>query len=129
MTNNFINIVTVKVKRGLEKKYIEKINKMTKFEGLVSCKHVAIDSNTYCVIEEWTSKVALMKARKTIELANEVQPLINEKSSEIDVTGFIGGKIISEKNIEKNKTEETRPDSFAIEKIGNKHFYFLYSNY
>ena len=80
--SNFINIITVKIKKNLEEKdYIKKIKNITNFDGLISCKHLAIDSNTYCMIEEWSSKEALMKARKMIELVNEVKPLINEKLS------------------------------------------------
>ena len=96
--SNFINIITVKIKKNLEKKdYIKKIKNITNFEGLVSCKHLAIDSNTYCIIEEWNSKESLRKSRKTIELVNEVKPLIDDKSSEIDITGSINGSIIFEK--------------------------------
>ena len=85
--SKFINIVTVKIKKDLKKNYIKKIKNISNFDGLISCKHLAIDSNTYCIIEEWSSREALMKARKTIELVNKVKPLINEKSSEIDITG------------------------------------------
>ena len=99
MTNNFINIVTVKLKDDSKKNYIKKIKNITNFDGLISSKHIAIDSNTYCMIEEWSSKEALKKARKAIELVNKVRPLINEKSSEIDITGSISGPIIIEKRL------------------------------
>mgnify|MGYP006257636345 CR=1 FL=1 len=97
--HNFINIVTVKIKKGSENDYIEKIKNITNFEGLISCKHLVIDSNTYCMIEEWTTKEALTKARKTIELVNEIKPLINDKSSEINITSSICGSVIIEKKV------------------------------
>ena len=101
--SKFINIVTVKIKKNFEKDYIKKIKNITNFGGLISCKHLAIDSNTYCMIEEWSSKEALMKARKMIELVNEVKPLINEKLSEIDITGSVGGTIVIEKDMKKKR--------------------------
>jgi len=96
--SKFINIVTVKIKNDLNKNYIKKIKNIKNFEGLISCKHLAIDTDTYCMIEEWSSKEALIKARKTIELVNTVKPLINEKSSEIDIISSVSGPIIVEKN-------------------------------
>ena len=99
MTNNFINIVTVKLKDDSKKNYIKKIKNITNFDGLISSKHIAIDSNTYCMIEEWTTKEALTKARKTIELVNEIKPLINDKSSEINITSSICGSVIIEKKV------------------------------
>ena len=128
MTNNFINIVTVKVKKGFEKDYIKKIKNITNFDGLISSKHIAIDFNTYCLIEEWRSKEALIKARKAIELIDKVRPLINEKSPEIDITGSLGGTIIIEKNMNEKKIEEPRSSSLDIEKRGQKHFYSIYNN-
>ena len=125
----FINVVTVKVQNNTKKNYIKKIQNTTNFDGLISSKHIAIDSNTYCMIEEWSSKEALKKARKAIELVNKVRPLINEKSSEIDIIGALGGTIITEKEMKKNKTEEHRFDYSGNEKIGNKAFYYLYSNF
>jgi len=126
--SKFINIVTVKIKKNFAKDYIKKIKNITNFDGLISCKHLAIDSNTYCMIEEWSSKEALMKARKMIELVNEVKPLINVKLSEIDITGSVGGTIVIEKVMKKKEIEDLRSSSLDIEKKGQKHFYFLYKN-
>ena len=97
--SKFINIVTVKIKNDLNKNYIKKIKNIKNFEGLISCKHLAIDTDTYCMIEEWSSKEALMKARKMIELVNEVKPLINDKSQEIDIIGAINGSVIFDKKV------------------------------
>ena len=127
--SKFINIVTINIKNNSRKNYIKKSKNITNFDGLVSSKHVAIDSNTYCMIEEWRSKEALVKARKAIELANEVKPLINEKSTEIDIIGSLSGSIIAEKEIKKNQTEEPSSGFSNIEKIGNKYFYYLYRNF
>ncbi len=126
--NKFINVVTVKVKNNTKKNYINKIHNTTNFDGLISSKHVAIDSNTYCLIEEWRSKEALIKARKAIELIDKVRPLINEKSPEIDIIGSLNGTIIIEKNVNEKKIEEPRSSSLDIEKRGQKHFYHLYNN-
>ena len=127
--SKFINIVTVKIKNNSNKNFIKKIKNRISFHGLISSKHVAIDSNTYCMIEEWRSKEAMIKARKTIELINEARPLINEKSSEIDITGSLGGSVITEDNMEKNKTNKPVSGSSDIEKKSQKHFYYLYNNY
>ena len=124
----FINVVTVKVQNNTKKNYIKKIQNTTNFDGLISSKHIAIDFNTYCLIEEWRSKEALIKARKAIELINKARPLINEKSPEIEIIGSLGGTIIIEKNMNKNKIEEPGSSSLDIEKRGQKHFYHLYNN-
>ena len=87
--DKFINIVNVKIKNKSKKDYIKKIKNITNFDGLVSSKHVAIDSSTYCMIEERNSKEDLMKARKTIEIFDKIIPLIKEESSEIDITGSV----------------------------------------
>ena len=126
--SRFINVVTVKVKDNSKKNYIKKIKNITNFDGLISSKHIAIDFNTYCLIEEWRSKEALIKARKAIELINKARPLINEKSPEIEIIGSLGGTIIIEKNMNKNKIEEPRSSSLDIEKRGQKHFYHQYNN-
>jgi len=126
--SKFINVVTVKIKNNSNKNFIKKIKNRISFHGLISSKHVAIDSNTYSMIEEWTSEEALVKARKMIELVNKVKPLINEKSSEIDIIDSLGGAIIDEKKMKKNETEKPVPDSSSIEKMGNKAFYYLYRN-
>ena len=126
--SRFINVVTVKVKDNSKKNYIKKIKNITNFDGLISSKHIAIDFNTYCLIEEWRSKEALIKARKAIELINKARPLINEKSPEIEIIGSLGGTIIIEKNMNKNTIEEPRSSSLDIEKRGQKHFYHLYNN-
>ena len=129
--SKFINIVTIKIKKELKRDYIKKIKNITNFEGLISSKHIIIDSSTYLVIEEWSSKEALMKARKTIEAFDKMSNfanLIKENSPEIDVITSFGGTIVNEQNITKNKTEYPESSYLDSERIGNKHFYFLYSN-
>ena len=54
--------------------------------------------------------------------------LIKENSPEIDVITSFGGTIVNEQNITKNKTEYPESSYLDSERIGNKHFYFLYSN-
>ena len=49
------------------------------------------------MIEEWITKEALMKARKMIEIFDKVKPLINESSSEIDITDSVCDRILTEK--------------------------------
>ena len=129
--NKFINVVTIKIKKGLKRDYIKKIKNITNFEGLISSKHIIINSSTYLVIEEWSSKEALMKARKTIEAFDKMSNFVNlikENSPEIDVITSFGGTIVNEHNITKNKTEYPESSNLDSERIGNKHFYFLYSN-
>ena len=124
----FINVVKVKLKKDSKKNYIKKIKNITNFDGLISTKHIAIDYNTYCMIEEWSSKEALTKARKSIELINKIKPLIDEKSSQIDITSSLGGTVITESNINKNKIKEQDSASYNINKSDSNHFYFLYKN-
>ena len=124
----FINVVKVKLKKDSKKNYIKKIKNITNFDGLISTKHIAIDSNTYCIIEEWSSKEALMKARKSIELINKIKPLIDEKSSQIDIISSLGGTVITERNINKNEIKEQDSASYNINKSGSNYFYFLYKN-
>ena len=106
--DTFINIIKIKVKNGSKKDYINKIKYTTDFEGLVSTKHVALNSNTYFVIEEWTSKKALTKARETIEnfdkMSNFVK-LVEENPSEIEIIDSLGGPIIVKKD-EKEKDQK-----------------------
>ena len=99
----FINIVKIKIKNGSKNNYIKKIENKENFDGLISSKHLTLNSNTYCMIEEWNSKEDLMKARKTIEIFDKIKPLIKEESSEIDITGSINGPIIIEKDMKKKK--------------------------
>ena len=101
----FINVVTVKVQNNTKKNYIKKIQNTTNFDGLISSKHIAIDFNTYCLIEEWRSKEALIKARKTIEISDKLKPLIKDQSSIVEIISLINGSIIIEKN-EKEKEKE-----------------------
>ena len=61
-------------------------------------------------------------------MIDKVKPLINEKSSEIEITSSMSGSIVTEQNITKNKTEYPESSYLNIEKKGNKHFYFLYNN-
>ena len=69
-----------------------------------------------------------MKARKMIESLDKVEPLIIDDSSEIDITNSIGGSIITEKDLKKDKTEYPMSRFLNNEKLSKKHFYFLYKN-
>ena len=126
--SKFINIVKVHVKKDSKKSYLKKIKNVANFEGLISSKHIETGPNTYCMIEEWITKEALMKARKMIESLDKVEPLISDDSSEIDITSSIAGSIITEKDLKKNETEYPRSRFLNNEKISKKHFYFLYMN-
>ena len=124
----FINIVNVKVKDKSKKNYIKKIKNITNFDGLISSKHIAINSSTYCMIEEWNSKEDLEKARKKIEIFDKIKPLIREKSSEIDIMDSISGSIIIEKDVKKKEINDLESSSLDIKKKSKKHFYFIYDN-
>ena len=95
--SKFINIVKVHVKKDSKKSYLKKIKNVSNFDGLISCKHIETGPNTYCMIEEWTTKEALIKARKIIEMFYKKEPLINKVSSEINITESIAGRILIEK--------------------------------
>ena len=137
--SKFINIVKIKIKNGSKKNYIKKIENKENFDGLISSKHLTLDSNTYCMIEEWRSKEALIKARKTIEISDKLKPLIKDQSSIVEIISLINGSIIIEKN-EKEKEKEIMDlgtSSLDIKKKDQKHhnfyfakshFYFLYNN-
>ena len=126
--SRFINIVRVRVKKDSKKDYLKKIKNVANIEGLISSKHIETGPNTYCMVEEWITKEALMKARKMIEIFDKVKPLISDNSSEINITNSVGGTIITEKYIKKNKTELPESRFLNSEKIGKKHFYFIYAN-
>ena len=127
--SKFINIVSIRVKKESKKNYLKKIKNVANFEGLVSSKHIETGPNTYCMIEEWITKEALMKARKMIESLDNVEPLINNDDiSEIEITSAIGGSIITEKDLKKNKTKYPKSRFLNNEKTGKKAFYFLYAN-
>ncbi len=95
--DKFTNIVKVNLKKDSKKNYLKKIKNIRNFDGLISCKHIETGPNTYCMIEEWTSKDALMKARKIIEILDKDEPLINEDLSEIDIMDSVSGRILVEK--------------------------------
>ena len=126
--SKFINIVRIKVKKESKKNYLKKIKNVANFEGLISSKHIETGPNTYCMVEEWITKEALMKARKMIESFDKVEPLINDDSSELEITSATGGSIITEKDLKKNKTKYPKSRFLNNEKIGKKAFYFLYAN-
>ena len=69
--SKFINIVRVRVKKDSKKDYLKKIKNVANIEGLISSKHIETGPNTYCMVEEWITKEALMKARKIIEILVE----------------------------------------------------------
>ena len=95
--SKFINIVRVNIKKDSKKNYLKKIKNIANFEGLISCKHIETGPNTYCMIEEWSTKEALMRARRTIEIFHKDKPLIDNDPSEIDITDAVSGLILAEK--------------------------------
>ena len=94
--SKFINIVKVTIKDGSEKKYLKKVKNKENFDGLISSKHLMINSNTYYMIEEWKSEEALLKARKSIEISDQLKPIIKDQSSIVEVTSLINGPVIKE---------------------------------
>ena len=119
--SKFINIVKIKIKNGSKKKYIKKIENKENFDGLISSKHLTLNSDTYCMIEEWRSKEALIKARKTIEISDKLKPLIKDQTSIVEITSLINGPVIIEKNKEKKEITDLETSSLDIKKKDQKH--------
>ena len=122
--SKFINIVKIKIKNGSKKNYIKKIENKENFDGLISSKHLTLNSNTYCMIEEWRSKEALIKARKTIEISDKLKPLIKNQSSIVEITSLINGPIIIEKNAKEKEIMDLGTSSLDIKKKDQKHHSF-----
>tara|TARA_B110000438_G_scaffold259564_1_gene269046 strand:+ start:161 stop:565 length:405 start_codon:yes stop_codon:yes gene_type:complete len=119
--SKFVNIVKIKIKSGSKKNYIKKIENKENFDGLISSKHLTLDSNTYCMIEEWRSKEALIKARKTIEISDKLKPLIKDQSSIVEITSLINGPVIIEKDGKEKEIMDLETGSLDIKKKDQKH--------
>ena len=127
--SKFINIVKIKIKNGSKKNYIKKIENKENFDGLISSKHLTLNSDTYCMIEEWRSKEALIKARKTVEISDKLKPLIKDQASIVEITSLINGPVIIEKDEKEKEIMDFGTSSLDIKKKFTKsHFYFLYNN-
>ena len=119
--DKFINIVKVKIKNGSKEKYIKKVENKENCDGLISTKHLTLNSDTYCLIEEWRSKDALVKARKTIEISDKLKPLIKDQSSIVEITSLINGPVIIEKDEEKKEIMDLETSSSDIKKKDQNH--------
>ena len=119
--SKFVNIVKIKIKSGSKKNYIKKIENKENFDGLISSKHLTLNSDTYCMIEEWRSKEALIKARKTIEISDKLKPLIKDQSSIVEITSLINGPVIIEKDEEKKEIMDLETSSSDIKKKDQNH--------
>ena len=122
--SKFINIVKIKIKNGSKKNYIKKIENKENFDGLISSKHLTLNSNTYCMIEEWRSKEALIKARKTIEISDKLKPLIKDQSSIVEITSVINGPVIIEKDGKEKEIMDFGTSSLDVKKKNQKHHNF-----
>ena len=122
--SKFINIVKIKIKSGSKKNYIKKIENKENFDGLISSKHLTLNSNTYCMIEEWRSKEALIKARKTIEISDKLKPLIKDQSSIVEITSVINGPVIIEKDGKEKEIMDFGTSSLDVKKKNQKHHNF-----
>ena len=114
--SKFVNIVKIKIKSGSKKNYIKKIENKENFDGLISSKHLTLDSNTYCMIEEWRSKEALIKARKTIEISDKLKPLIKDQSSIVEITSLINGPVIIEEYEKEKEIMDFGTSSLDVKK-------------
>ena len=123
--SKYINIVKIKIKNGSIKDYIRKIENKENFDGLISSKHLTLNSNTYCMIEEWRSKEALIKARKTIEISDKLKPLIKDQSSIVEIISLINGPIIIEKEEKEIEIKDPGTNFLDIKKKDQKHRSFF----
>ena len=119
--SKFINIVKIKIKNGSKKKYIKKIEDKENCDGLISSKHLTLNSDTYCMIEEWRSKEALIKARKTIEISDKLKPLIKDQTSIVEITSLINGPVIIEKDGKEKEIMDLETGYLDIKKKDKNH--------